>query len=139
MTYAVVGKCPHCGAPIYQPFVQQGILPPPVTHTCDCRFRVSTESFWDQRIGPGTVPDRHAPTPTTDLVTDQDALDLLTKAMEDDDEFEMTEPETLEDRVAKLEIELEKIRNTIGSPKKALKKKAIKKRRPAVDSEVFGD
>lgn len=129
MTHAVVGKCPHCGAPIYQPLAWQGkSTPPAVSYSCECRLRTThVESFWDRKIGPGTIPKHHLDLEHAPAITDQNALDLLTKAMEDDDEFEMTEHESLEERVTKLEQELEKIKKSVGVPKKFLKKKKLNK------------
>ena len=39
MSYVQVGSCPQCGAPIYQPSVWWGILPPPNTYSCNCMPR----------------------------------------------------------------------------------------------------
>lgn len=33
----VVGSCPTCGAPIYQPSIGGGPDLPPVSYTCECR------------------------------------------------------------------------------------------------------
>ena len=42
MSYTQVGACPQCGAPIYQPSVWMGILPPPNTYSCGCSPRQQT-------------------------------------------------------------------------------------------------
>jgi len=37
MGWSQVGKCPHCGAPIYAPIIWHGVNPPPNRYTCNCR------------------------------------------------------------------------------------------------------
>ena len=37
-TMVIISKCPHCGAPLYAPNLWVGDTPPPVIHTCECRF-----------------------------------------------------------------------------------------------------
>ena len=34
---AIVGHCPHCGAPVWGPINWMGELPPAVYHACECR------------------------------------------------------------------------------------------------------
>src|SRR5574337_1129285 len=36
MSYAQVGSCPRCGAPIYAPHIWHAIVPPPNHYTCGC-------------------------------------------------------------------------------------------------------
>lgn len=36
MSYAKVGSCPKCGAPIYSPSIWHGVTPPPVSYSCSC-------------------------------------------------------------------------------------------------------
>lgn len=52
MSYAVVGHCPKCGAPIYVPSVWISITPPPNTYSCNCipqpQIRTSTSANEDK-------------------------------------------------------------------------------------------
>lgn len=36
MSYAVVGHCPRCGAPIYAGSPYMSVLPPPNIYSCSC-------------------------------------------------------------------------------------------------------
>lgn len=38
MGYNIVGKCPHCGAPVYAESSWWGIIPPPSHPSCGCNF-----------------------------------------------------------------------------------------------------
>lgn len=36
MSYAIVGACPRCGAPVYAPMQWNSVNPPPSTPSCQC-------------------------------------------------------------------------------------------------------
>lgn len=59
MSYATVGACPKCGAPVYAPSTWGGILPPPSTPSCACRFATGQVTFEPNPIppnAPGALP-----------------------------------------------------------------------------------
>lgn len=40
--HTIVGYCPNCGSPIYEPSIWMGIIPPPATPSCSCFPRPRT-------------------------------------------------------------------------------------------------
>lgn len=45
-----VGNCTKCGAPVYQPMIWHGILPPPVSYSCNCHGGIN-KTFTNNNTG----------------------------------------------------------------------------------------
>jgi len=54
MSYATVGHCPKCGAPIYAESPWWGVTPPPSRHSCTCvpqqQYVITTTGTSDIKI-----------------------------------------------------------------------------------------
>lgn len=56
MSFAIVGNCPKCGAPVYASMIWQGMTPPPSTPSCGCMVLTApvltqtgtTDSTWPE-------------------------------------------------------------------------------------------
>ncbi len=55
MSNAIVGSCPHCGAPIYSPSMWHAVCPPPAYKSCLC---ISTAKQQEVGTTTGEIYDR---------------------------------------------------------------------------------